>query len=141
MSRKLILGLFILVLSLAAIGCAKTEKQPGTAEPGQKEPPAATKQDDKGDADDKQPKDTRALIEAEIDDLAFKPAEIKAQVNDIVNWENNDSVDHSIVADDGSFESDALTDGEHFEKTFSRPGTYAYHCGIHPSMTGKIIVE
>ena len=141
MTRKLILALFILVLSLAAISCAKTEKQEGATEPGQKQPPAATERDDNGAAGDNKAKDTRALIEAEIDDFAFKPAEIKAGVLDIVNWENNDSDDHSVVADDGSFGSKSLAKGQHFEKVFSQPGTYAYHCGIHPSMKGKIIVE
>ena len=31
--------------------------------------------------------------------------------------------------------------GATFSFTFDTPGTYAYHCGIHPSMTGEVIVQ
>ena len=41
------------------------------------------------------------------------------------------------MADDGSFKSDALKQGDKFEHTFSRPGKYPYHCEFHGEKGGK----
>jgi plastocyanin len=50
-------------------------------------------------------------------------------------------VQHSVTFDDGT-SSSALQDQGTFEKTFSTPGTYTYHCSVHGSlgMTGTITV-
>lgn len=140
MRKKLLLGTLIVALLLAAIGCTQTQDKQGQSESDQIKPPAATQRDDKG-GDETQPGAAGAVIEAEIDDFAFKLAEIRAKVNDKVVWENKDSTAHTVVADDGSFESGSLVEGQQFEKVFGKAGTYDYHCGIHPSMTGKVIVE
>ena len=50
---------------------------------------------------------------------------------------------HTIVSDTGSpvtFSSDSISSGASYSFTFTQPGTYAYHCSIHPSMKGTIIV-
>ena len=57
---------------------------------------------------------------------------------------NNDSPTHTIASDMGSpvsFSSDPLATGASYSFTFTQPGTYTYHCSIHPSMTGTIIVQ
>jgi plastocyanin len=48
---------------------------------------------------------------------------------------------HTIVADDGSFSSSYLTAGQTYSYTFTKAGTYIYHCGIHKTMAGTIIVK
>ena len=48
--------------------------------------------------------------------------------------------DHAVAAEDVSFRSDDLATGDRFTFAFDAPGTYAYLCGIHPSMRGDIIV-
>lgn len=47
---------------------------------------------------------------------------------------------HNITADDGSFASGTLPPGSSFEGTYSAPGTYGYHCSIHPTMKGTVTV-
>ena len=47
---------------------------------------------------------------------------------------------HSVVADDGAFESDTLDTGATFSTTFDTPGTFTYVCGIHSSMQGTVTV-
>jgi plastocyanin len=47
---------------------------------------------------------------------------------------------HNITADDGSFASGTLSPGSSFEGSFSAPGTYGYHCSIHPTMKGTVTV-
>ena len=57
-----------------------------------------------------------------------------------VEWVNEDGVAHSLVAEDGSFQSPDVDAGGTFSFTFTEPGTYAYICSIHPSMHGTIVV-
>jgi plastocyanin len=62
----------------------------------------------------------------------------------VVTWVNQDGVSHTITSDTGSpvaFSSDSLSNGASYTFTFTLPGTYTYHCSIHPSMKGTIIVQ
>lgn len=61
-------------------------------------------------------------------------------VNNTVEWVNQDSVTHTVTADNGAFDSGDLASGSTFSFTFTAPGTFQYHCNIHPFMTGTIIV-
>ncbi len=61
-------------------------------------------------------------------------------VNNTVTWTNNDQVTHTVSAIDGSFDSGLLQPGQIFVETFDTPGTYQYHCQIHPWMNGTVIV-
>jgi plastocyanin len=58
-----------------------------------------------------------------------------------VEWTNGDAVVHTVSADDASFNSGAIAPGATWRATFTRPGTYAYHCGPHPFMKGVVIVR
>ena len=78
----------------------------------------------------------------EINGFAFNPAALTIQKGASVVWANMDSAPHTIVSDSGDeISSDSLSKGKTYTHTFSTPGTYEYHCSIHPSMKGKIIVE
>ncbi len=62
----------------------------------------------------------------------------------MVTWTNQDVTTHQIGSDAGSsasFSSDPLPNGTSYQFTFTAPGTYAYHCLIHPSMKGTIVVQ
>src|SRR5579871_2546694 len=79
-----------------------------------------------------------------IDNYAFGPATMTVPVGTTVTWINNDSDIHSVAADDGDpvmFKSAGLDTGDKYTFTFTKPGTYAYHCALHPHMTGKIVVK
>jgi len=34
-----------------------------------------------------------------------------------------------------------LLPGASFSRRFDRPGTYEYHCSVHPYMTGRVVVR
>ena len=72
-----------------------------------------------------------------------EPAEVIVTKGDIVTFQNVDEMPggHSIVADDGSFESPALDAGERWSPTFQKLGMFPYHIGEHPDAKGKVIVE
>lgn len=76
-----------------------------------------------------------------IQNMAFSPASITVKVGDKVTWTNQDSVGHSATADDNSFDTDVLAQGQSGSTTFSKAGTYTYHCKVHPSMTATIVVQ
>jgi len=79
------------------------------------------------------------IIEVSIQNLAFEPKSVKISPGDTVKWTNLDSVSHTIKSTD--FASEVLKNGDSFSHTFTQVGTYDYHCSIHPSMTGVVIVE
>lgn len=72
--------------------------------------------------------------------FAFNPATRGAKVGDSVTWTNKDGTTHTVTADDGAFDAGNLASGKSFSFTFDRAGTFAYHCKIHQSMTGKVTV-
>jgi plastocyanin len=73
----------------------------------------------------------------------YSPGTITVTVsgNNTVTWLNNDNAPHTVTANDGSFASGNIAPGDSFSFTFTRPGTYAYHCIYHPWMTGIIVVK
>ena len=51
------------------------------------------------------------------------------------------AVAHQIASDDGAFATSApLGSGGTYSVAFDKPGTYRYHCAIHPNMVGTITV-
>jgi YVTN family beta-propeller protein len=76
-----------------------------------------------------------------IANFAFTPATLTVAPGQPIVWINNDSVQHTITSDDGKWDSGELAPGEQFTLTLDQPGTYAYHCSIHPFMQGTIIVK
>jgi plastocyanin len=78
-------------------------------------------------------------IDVAIKGFAFNPSSITISPGDTVKWTNMDSATHTVTGSD--FSSGNLKNGDSFEQTFTKPGTYNYHCSIHPSMQGIIIVQ
>jgi plastocyanin len=77
----------------------------------------------------------------EIIDFAFSPETVTVKVGSAITWTNGDGFAHSVKSADGSFVSQDLQQGQSYASTFTTPGSYAYVCGIHNSMTGTVVVE
>jgi plastocyanin len=75
----------------------------------------------------------------DIADFAF-PATTTVNAGDTVTWSNTSGVVHTATADDGSFDTGSISDGASGSVTFDEAGTFPYHCTIHASMTGSIVV-
>lgn len=74
-----------------------------------------------------------------IADYAYSPGTLTVAAGTRVTWSNADGSNHFVTfADQGS---DRLAQGASYSRSFSQPGEYAYACSIHPSMTGKVIVQ
>src|SRR5579884_471791 len=76
-----------------------------------------------------------------IANFAFAPGSITVAPGTTVTWTNTDSVAHTVTADDKSWGSGSLSKNATYSFSFTQPGTYTYHCSIHPDMTGTIIVS
>ncbi len=80
-------------------------------------------------------------VQVTLSGFAFSPATVTVPVGSTVIWTNKDSTTHTVTSDGGVFASGNLAVGDTFSHTFNQAGTFQYHCQIHPSMTGKIIVQ
>jgi plastocyanin len=76
-----------------------------------------------------------------IQDFAFAPVTLTITAGTTVTWDNADAVTHSVKWDAGTPGSAPLGHDGTYARTFTTPGTYAYVCGIHSSMTGTIVVH
>ena len=75
-----------------------------------------------------------------IDNFAFTPATLTVKPGATVTFVNHDDIPHLVVAVDGKYRSKALDTNDKFTVAFDKPGEYAYFCGLHPHMKGKIVV-
>jgi plastocyanin len=84
---------------------------------------------------------TAASAAVKIDNFVFGPQTITVPVGATVTWTNSDDIPHTAVSTDGVFKSKVLDTDEKFSYTFTKPGTYAYYCTIHPKMIGQVVVH
>ena len=76
-----------------------------------------------------------------VQNSSFSPPSLTAKVGDTVTWTFKDAFDHTVTADDKSFDSGGKKSGDTFEHTFATAGTFTYKCTIHTSMTGTVTVS
>jgi len=75
-----------------------------------------------------------------IKQMQFTPPILNVKVGDTILWINNDLVSHDVTSDKPhSFYSDTL----HVGQSWKMPVTdsAAYHCSIHPTMLGKLVLK
>ena len=72
--------------------------------------------------------------------MAFNPPEVHIRPGGDVTWQFMDREPHTVTADNNSFDSGERRTGE-FRLGFAEPGTYSYHCAIHPDMKGRVVVD
>jgi plastocyanin len=69
--------------------------------------------------------------QVDIKNIAYAPKEIHVAAGGTVTWTNDDALQHTVTADDGSFDSGLFDQGGTFTQEFDTPGTYAYYCTPH----------
>lgn len=88
------------------------------------------------------PRALAAAHDISIVDFAFQPAELTVFVGEPVTWTNKGAGPHTVTFDDGSVDSGQILPGATYRHVFDTPGTFTYHCAIHPSvMVATIIVK
>jgi plastocyanin len=126
MNVKITLAVIAGCAVLAVAGCSKSAPTtPGNSAPASS-PPAGT-----------QPAAANSIT---IQNFGFTPLTVKPGATITVT--NKDPVDHTVTADSGNAFNVPVAAGA--SATFTAPakaGTYAYHCTIHPSMHGTLVVS
>lgn len=80
-----------------------------------------------------------AAKSVDIHNFAFHPPTLRVKRGGKVTFTNSQNVTHT--ASSGSFDTKGIAPGSSVTVRFSKKGTFAYHCKIHPFMKGKIVVE
>lgn len=79
-----------------------------------------------------------------IQNYMFSPDVVRVKTSTTVTWTNQDSVNHTITADNASIAAPSSMDipkGQTYKFMFTKPGTFTYHCFPHPYMHGTVIVS
>ncbi len=82
-----------------------------------------------------------AVPNAVMQHYRYLPDNIRVKVGSTVTVYNYDPLDHTITADNNSFDSDIMPNGSSFTIKATEPGEINFHCKLHSRMRGKIIVE
>lgn len=112
-------ALAVLALAFGAVGCAAPGK------------PDVVPSDDAAGA--------AGGVTVQVVDNRYEPATVEISAGEAVTWEFGGSMDHDVVAEDGSFVSELAESGS-YTHVFDEPGEYAYDCSVHPEMTGVVRV-
>lgn len=78
--------------------------------------------------------------EPDLTNWHYDPAEITVPAGATVVWVNKGKEEHTVTADDKSFDSGMKRPGGTWQRTFSKPGRYTYYCVPHPWMKGAVQV-
>jgi plastocyanin len=122
----------IFVALLAVAGCGSSSNG-NAAAPTATTAPAATAV----------PTNTTGSTANEVDvaNFHFSPAMLTVKVGTTVTWKGV-SGSHTVTSDAGApmaFDQ-PISQGSTVTVTFTKAGTYNYHCSIHASMHGTIVV-
>jgi plastocyanin len=77
----------------------------------------------------------------DITDFKFAPSPLTVPPGTTVTWTNHDEEPHTVTSASGAFSSAGLGNEETFTQSFTRPGTYAYFCALHPHMKATVVVR
>jgi plastocyanin len=145
MRRLILLPALITAFTLAACGGASTPapaaSQPAASQPAAASPAAGSPATSQaaasagggGAACAVAPAGSTGTVMVTIKDFKFAPQPVQAKVGDVVTWTNQDSVPHSATLDNGACDTDSINNGANASLVFNAPGTYTYHCKIHPT--------
>jgi plastocyanin len=139
----------LLIAALVVAGCGgavgpSPSPSPGPSSPASTEPSAASTEPS--------PPASAALACASgsespaatvtIKNFAYAPTPVTVKAGQAVTFQNEDGVPHTATMLDGACDTGTISGGGSATLVFSAPGTYRYHCRIHPRMpTATIVVE
>jgi len=72
--------------------------------------------------------------------FAFSPATVTVSPGQAIIFTNADAVTHTTTSLAGAWDSGFIAPGGSYTLTLQQPGTYTYHCSIHPFMQGTVVV-
>jgi plastocyanin len=135
--------LYVLASAVAVL-CLTSCGSSGSTEGTQAEEPAVTAEPTEAETEAAAPagegEKLERSVKVEIANFEYNPDPVRVEAGGKVIWLNQDSTPHTATADDGSFDTGTIDEGKLKSETFKQPGTFTYHCEIHPQMHGTIEV-
>lgn len=84
------------------------------------------------------------MLESPPGHYFFKPDTLTIKANTVVVWLDSSDAPHTVMSNSDATSAfgttSNITEGKTFALTFNTPGTYHYHCDIHPNMKAVITV-
>ena len=135
MSGRIITALSCGALALGGAfvtGCGDDNNDSGSADTTSEAPaPTATTAGD----------EKNSAIVVSMKANQFIPQKVTGRVGQTVEWKNDDSYPHNVVATKGEdFQSDNFGGGGTYKYKLDKAGTIDYVCTIHSGMIGTITV-
>jgi len=74
---------------------------------------------------------------------AFSPQQVDISAGGTVTWTFQDQIDHNVTFTTSGSPANTgnLSSGATAQRTFPTAGTYDYHCTIHSTMNGTVVVH
>ncbi|MFY0989155.1 cupredoxin domain-containing protein [Halomonas sp. C05BenzN] len=83
-----------------------------------------------------------AVVEVEMQDYGYHPAELEIPVGTTVRWVNTERrTSHDVHFPEEGPSSERLFPEESWERTFDTPGTYEYHCRPHENRDMRGVIR
>lgn len=128
-----------LILAACAGGSAGTPA--ASAGGGASAPASAPASGGGGAACSEAPAGSTAAVTVTIKDFKYSPQPVQAKVGDVVTWSNQDGAPHSATLDGGACDTKTINGGASASLVFTAPGTYTYHCAIHPTQMKDYTIQ
>jgi plastocyanin len=85
---------------------------------------------------------TATIHTVTLSNMAYSAATTTIKVGDTVTWKNVDSMDHTATSDAAGLFNGTLAQGKSFSFTFTKAGSFPYHCEKHKStMKATVVVQ
>ena len=78
--------------------------------------------------------------EISIRNFVFEPENLTVMPGDRVLFTNHDLAPHTATADDGSWDTETLDQGQSVELTVTADWSAGYFCAYHPTMTATLTI-
>jgi plastocyanin len=141
MRRLAVLPAVFTALTLAACGGGATPTPSAPAASAAAPSAAAASAGGGGAACAVAPAGSTGTVMVTIQNFKFDPQPVEAKVGDVVTWSNKDSAPHSATLDNGACDTDPIAQGSSASLVFNTPGTYTYHCKVHPTLMKNFTIE
>lgn len=122
----------ILAFAGIAIGCGGDESDA---------PPASDATEAPGDAESPDGAAAEGDTTVDIVEFLYEPEDVTVAAGSTITFVNQDKAPHTATADDSSFDTEKLAQGDEAEVTFDEPGSYSYYCRFHAFMKANVEVE
>jgi plastocyanin len=76
----------------------------------------------------------------EMKGFEYRPANLRAQAGDTIEWVNRDAPPHTATADNRDWDTGNIAAGAVGTIVIRKVGEHGYFCILHPTMRGKLTV-